>query len=87
VTLPVDPKPLYNFRIGPEAIWLIVNTVIGAVLTQLLVTDFAGITDWRAWLIGLAASAGRTLLGALLAAATGGQFLGAGQKPTRSTTG
>lgn len=87
MTIGAESKPLYNFRIAPEAIWLIVNTVIGAVLTQLLVTDFAGITDYRSWLVGLAASAGRTLLGAILAAATGGQFLGAGQTPTRPTTG
>ena len=79
--------PLYNFRIGPEAVWLIVNTVIGAVLAQLLVTDFAGITDYRAWLTGLGISAARTLIGAILAAATGGQFLGRGQAPTNHTTG
>lgn len=67
----------YNFRLAPEAVWLIVNTVIGAVLTTLLTTDFASITDWQAWAIGFAVSAGRTLIGALLAAATGGGF----QKP------
>jgi hypothetical protein len=69
--------PLYNFRLGPEAVWLIVNTVIGAVLTTLMTTDFTSITDYKAWLIGLAIAAGRTLIGAILAAATGGGF----QKP------
>ena len=67
----------YNFRIGPEALWLIGNTVIGALLTTLLTTDFTSITDWKAWAIGLAVSASRTLIGALLAAASGGGF----QKP------
>ena len=69
--------PIYNFRIGPEALWLIVNTVVGALLTTLLTTDFTSITDWKAWAIGLAISASRTLIGALLAAASGGGF----QKP------
>lgn len=67
----------YNFRLGPEAIWLIVNTVIGAVLTTLLTTDFTSITDLKAWAIGLGIAAARTLIGAVLAAATGGGF----QKP------
>jgi hypothetical protein len=26
----------YNFRLAPEAIWLIVNTVIGTILVQVL---------------------------------------------------
>ena len=72
--------PIYNFRIGPEALWLIVNTVVGALLTTLLTTDFTSITDWKAWAIGLAISASRTLTGALLAAASGGGF----QKPGES---
>ena len=67
----------YNFRLGPEALWLIVNTVVGAVLTTLMTTDFTSITDYKAWLIGLGIAAARTLIGAILAAATGGGF----QKP------
>ena len=37
-------KPLYNFRIAPEALWLIFNTVIGTALVELLlqVTQVAG---------------------------------------------
>ena len=64
----------YNFRLAPEAVWLIVNTVVGALLTTLMTTDFASITDWRAWAIGLVIAGARTLIGALLAAATGGGF-------------
>lgn len=64
----------YNFRLAPEAVWLVVNTVIGAALTTLMTTDIAAITDWKAWGIGFGISLGRTLIGALLAAATGGGF-------------
>jgi hypothetical protein len=39
-----------------------------------MTTDFTSITDYKAWLIGLAIAAGRTLIGAILAAATGGGF-------------
>lgn len=67
----------YNFRLGPEAVWLIVNTVVGAGLTTLMTTDFTSITDWKAWAIGLGIALARTLIGAILAAATGGGF----QKP------
>ena len=70
-------SPLYNFRLAPEAIWLIVNTVIGAILTTLLTTDFTSITDVKAWLIGFGIAVARTAIGAVLAAATGGGF----QKP------
>ena len=68
---------LYNFRLGPEAIWLIVNTVIGAALTTIMSTNFTAITDWKAWAIGLGIALGRTLIGAILSASTGGGF----QKP------
>lgn len=62
----------YNFRLGPEAIWLVVNTVIGALLTTLATTDFESITDWKAWALGLGIAMVRTLIGAVLAAATDG---------------
>lgn len=68
---------VYNFRLGPEAIWLIVNTVIGTLLVELSTTDFAAITDWRGWAVGFGLAAVRTVIGAILAAATGGGF----QKP------
>ena len=67
----------YNFRLAPEAVWLIVNTVVGAALTTLMTTDFTSITDWKAWAIGAGIALARTLIGAVLAAATGGGF----QKP------
>ena len=57
----------YNFRIGPETLWLIGGTVLGTLLVQ-IAADMAG------WGIALAISAVRTLIGALLAAATGGGF-------------
>lgn len=76
----------YNFRLGPEALWLILNTVLGAILTTLLTTDFTTIADWKAWAIGFAVSAGRTAIGAILATATGGGFQGPGQ-PGPTPTG
>lgn len=71
--------PLYNFRLAPEALWLIVNTVIGAALTTLLTTDVQAITDWKAWGIGFGIALARTAIGAVLAAATGGGFQTPGQ--------
>lgn len=84
-------NPLYNFRLAPEAIWLIVNTVLGTLLVELM-AGLAGfqngdLTDLRTWGIGLAYGLARTLIGAVLAAATGGQFLKPGQAPVRPTTG
>jgi hypothetical protein len=72
-------KLSYNFRLGPEALWLIVNTVVGTVLIELLgdlsgLTTFPGWDNINLWLSALALSAVRTFLGALLAAATGGGF-------------
>lgn len=84
---PVTSSPLYNFRLAPEAIWLIVNTVIGALLTTLVATDFTSITDWKAWAIGLGAALFRTLLGAILAAATGGGFQGPGVTKEQDAAG
>ena len=69
----------YNFRLAPEAVWLIVNTVLGTILVQIL-ADLAGINsvgdlgDLGAWGTGLAFAAVRTAIGAVLAAATGGGF-------------
>ena len=68
-------KPLYNFRLGPEAMWLILNAVIGTVLIEVIGTDFAAVTDWKAWAISFGIGVlGRTLPAAILAAATGGGF-------------
>lgn len=91
---PIEPdrRPLYNFRVAPEGIWLIVNTVLGSVVVSLLAqfagaSGFADLGDPGTWLSGLAFGAVRTLLGAILAAATGGQFLGRGQAPDGPTSG
>lgn len=69
-------QPAYNFKLKPEAIWLVVNTVLGTILIAALayVTDLQDIPEWtdlRAWLIALGLSAIRTLLGAVIALATG----------------
>jgi predicted phage tail protein len=72
----------YNFRLAPEAICLIVNTVLGAVLIE-AAAFFMGMSelpawdDFRAWLIALGLSAIRTLIAAVIAAATDG-FQGPG---------
>lgn len=75
----------YNFRLAPEALWLIGSTVIGTVLVQVL-ADVAGwgnvippLDDLRSWAIGLGIGAVRTLIGAILAAATGGGFQAPGE--------
>ena len=84
-------NPLYNFRLAPEAIWLIVNTVIGTLLVEVL-AGLAGfqngeLTDLRTWANGLGYGLARTLIGAVLAAATGGQFLKPGEQPVNPTSG
>ena len=85
-------KPLYNFRIAPEAIWLIVNTVIGTALVELLLQvtkwqEVGGLDNWQTWAVGFAFGLVRTLIGAVLAAATGGAFLGRGEVPPKPTAG
>ena len=72
----------YNFRLAPEAVWLIVNTVLGTLLVEVsaYVTGLQTLPGWddlRTWGIALGLSAIRTALGALLAVVTGGGF----QKP------
>ena len=68
----------YNFRLGPEALWLVLNMVVGTLLVEIVSTDFTTITDWKGWALGFAIGLlGRTIPGALLAVATGGGF----QKP------
>ena len=84
-------RPIYNFRIAPEAIWLIVNTVLGTLLVDLIgrfagIEEFPSVDELAGWLPALGVSAVRTILGAILAAVTG-QFLGPGQTPTTPTSG
>jgi hypothetical protein len=84
-------RPIYNFRIAPEAIWLIVNTVLGTLLVDLIgrfagIEQFPTVDELAAWLGPLAVSLVRTLLGAVLAAVTG-QFLKPGEVPTTPTSG
>lgn len=75
----------YNFRLAPEAVWFIVNTVVGTVLVDVLgrlagLDGFPTLDTLQAWAAAIAISAVRTSLGAILAAATGGGF----QKPGES---
>lgn len=68
--------PGYNFKLAPEALWLIVNTVVGALLIEGFayvsgMTELPAWTDFRSWLIALSISAIRTLLGVVLAVAAG----------------
>jgi hypothetical protein len=74
----------YNFRLAPEALWLIVNTVLGAVLVDVVgrlagLEAFPTLDTIGAWASAIAIAAIRTALGALLAAATGGGFQGPGE--------
>lgn len=84
-------SPLYNFRLAPEAIWLIINTVLGTALVelaaQLLNWQSNGFGDLETWATGFAFGLARTVIGAVLAAATGGQFLKPGEKPVNPTPG
>ncbi len=83
--------PLYNVRLVPEAIWLIINTVIGTALVELaaglLNFQTNGFADWQTWATGFGFGLVRTLIGAVLAAATGRQFQTPGETPTRPTSG
>lgn len=70
--------PLYNFRIGPEAFWLVLSSVGTALLMELYTADYTAITDYRAYFVGLLpVLLFRTLPGAILAVISGGGF----QKP------
>lgn len=64
----------YNFRLGPEAFWLIVNVTVSTVILSVLATDFtvAGF-DVATWGIALGLSlVTRTIPAALIAVATDG---------------
>ena len=70
----------YNFRIAPEAFWLILSSVGVAILTELYTFDYAALTDWRAYLLGLLPMLlFRTIPGAILAVISGGGFQRPGQ--------
>ena len=69
----------YNFRLAPEAVWLIANTVLGAVLVDVAgrlagLEGFPTLDTLAAWGTAITISAIRTAVGALLAVATGGGF-------------
>lgn len=69
----------YNFRLAPEAAWLVLNTVLGAVLVDVLgrlagLEAFPTLDTLGAWGAAIGISAIRTAIGALLAVATGGGF-------------
>lgn len=70
----------YNFRIVPETTWLLVATIGTALLTELYTTDYQAITDWRAYVAGLAGMLlFRTIPAAILAVVSGGGFQLPGQ--------
>lgn len=73
------PKALYyNFRIAPEAMWLIVSTIGTALLIELYTTDYTAVVDWKSYAIGLFGMLiFRTIPAAILAVLSGGGF----QKP------
>lgn len=74
----------YNFRIAPEAFWLILSSVGVAVLAEIYTFDYAALTDWRAYLAGLLPMLlFRTIPGAILAVVSGGGFQRPGQ-PARN---
>lgn len=77
----------YNFRLAPEAVWFIVNTVAGTVLVDVIgrmagLEGFPTLDTLSAWGAAVAIAAVRTTLGALLAAATGGGFQVPGEPKT-----
>ncbi|MCA1570876.1 MAG: hypothetical protein LC798_11265 [Chloroflexi bacterium] len=85
-------QPLYNFRISAEAGWLIVNTILGALLIDVIgrlsgLEALPTLDTLGAWVGALGLSALRTGLGALLAAVTGGAFLKPGETPDQPTPG
>lgn len=85
-------RPLYNFRLAPEAVWLIINTVLGVLVVELLafvtgLTTLPGWDDLQTWGATLAIALVRSLLGAILTAATGGAFLKPGETPPAPTSG
>lgn len=84
-------RPLYNFRLAPEAIWLVVNTVLGTLIVTLIadlanVQNLGDLGDINSWLVGLGFGLVRAALGAILAAATG-QFLKPGEVPEKPASG
>lgn len=83
-------KLQYNFRIGPEAVWLVANTVIGSILVEVIaglmnVNSPTDIGDLSTWGWGLLFGGIRTGLGALLAVATGGGFQTPGEPAPEPT--
>lgn len=67
----------YNFRIGPETLWLIGGTVLGTMLVDLsgrllALEGWPTLDTWQAWVLAISFNGFRTLVGAIIAAATGG---------------
>lgn len=61
------PIPEYQYKRLQELAWALV-VAVGVVLAQAMLTvDPATITDWRTWLVGVAAASVRAAGGALLA--------------------
>lgn len=77
-------KLQYNFRIGPETLWLVGGTVLGTMLIDLAgrvfsIAEWPTLDTWQAWLLAISFNGFRTLIGAFLAAVTGGGFQAPGE--------
>lgn len=82
----------YNFRIGPETLWLVGGTVIGTMLIDLAgrLTNFEQwptLDTWQAWALAISFNGFRTGLGAIIAAFTGGFQKPGETKEESNTTG
>lgn len=67
----------YNFRIGPETLWLIGGTVVGTMLVDLSgrllsIEGWPALDTWQAWALAITFNGFRTGIGAIIAFATGG---------------
>lgn len=61
---------MYQFKWQPEMIWALVTAALTYLMT-VLATDFAAVTDWRAFAISVAAGLARAVIAAFLAMASG----------------
>lgn len=77
----------YNFRVVPEAVWLITITILGTFLIDIIgrflgVDEWPSLDTWQAWASAAAFGAVRAGLGIALAKLTGGGFQLPGQPAT-----
>lgn len=57
---------MYDFKPTPELIWAVVVTVVGILSTAIATQGAVPPTDWKSWVIGLAAGLTRAIVGLLL---------------------